>query len=230
MIEVRPARPDEAEAAARCHSACIREGYAELLSVEELARTSGDLRRRVRIWESMIASGPGPLLAVEGDEIIGIARAGKGRDDDLDLELELILIYARQAYWGQGVGHRLLEAATGDRAAYLWVFRDNESAVRFYRRHGFGPDGTAKINPRFGLPELRMVRPPLRLEADRADHGPIRRCSSAACLRRARGRLAASGRSRRVRSVGLATDESGPRPATAGSSSRSASRRASRAR
>lgn len=90
MIEIRPAGAADAEAAARCHAACWREGYAGLLSEEELARTSGDLPRRIRIWESMIAAEPGPLLALDGPEVVGIAKAGTGRDDDIGLDLELV--------------------------------------------------------------------------------------------------------------------------------------------
>lgn len=84
--------------------------------------------------------------------------AGPGRDDDIDLDLELILIYARQAYWGTGLGHRLLETAIGTNPAYLWVFRDNTRAIRFYQRHGFTPDGTEKPHARLGAIELRMTR------------------------------------------------------------------------
>ena len=34
--------------------------------------------------------------------------------------------------------------AQGYTALSLWVLRDNARAVRFYRRHGFSPDGQAK--------------------------------------------------------------------------------------
>jgi hypothetical protein len=57
--------------------------------------------------------------------------------------------------WGQ----RLLDAVIGDRAAFLWVFRDNPRARAFYRRNGFVADGAEQVEDFFGGPvEIRMVR------------------------------------------------------------------------
>ena len=155
MIGIRRANTDDVAAAARCHVACWREGYAGILSEDQLVL---DLPLRLRMWSSMVAADSRPWVATEDDAIIGLAKAGPGRDDDIDLDLELILIYARQAHWGTGVGHRLIEAAIGDQSAYLWVFGNNARAIRFYQRHGFTPDGTEKPHARLGAIELRMTR------------------------------------------------------------------------
>ena len=59
---------------------------------------------------------------------------------------------------GTGLAQRLYNEAVGNRAAYLWVMRDNARARAFYARNGFLPDGAAKIDPDFGVPIIRMVR------------------------------------------------------------------------
>jgi ribosomal protein S18 acetylase RimI-like enzyme len=43
----------------------------------------------------------------------------------------------------------------------LWVLEGNERAVRFYRRHGFVPDGATKpeVIGDADVVELRLVRP-----------------------------------------------------------------------
>ncbi len=46
----------------------------------------------------------------------------------------------------------------GDAAAYLWVARGNERAIRFYRRHDFAEDGTESTDQHDGITEIRMVR------------------------------------------------------------------------
>lgn len=55
-------------------------------------------------------------------------------------------------------GQRLLDAAIGDRDAFLWVFRDNPRAPAFYVRNGFAPDGAERVEKFFGPVEIRMVR------------------------------------------------------------------------
>ncbi len=100
---------------------------------------------------------PDPEAAVE-DRVVGIVSAGQGRDDDAPTPLELYAIYARKAWWGTGLGGRLLEVAIGKEPASLWVLESNDRARAFYRRHGFVEDGTRVDEPYFDVPEIRMVR------------------------------------------------------------------------
>jgi hypothetical protein len=51
-----------------------------------------------------------------------------------------------------------LDAAIGDRGAFLWVFRDNCRARAFYFRSGFIPDGAEQVEDFFGPLEIRMMR------------------------------------------------------------------------
>ena len=63
----------------------------------------------------------------------------------------------RARCWGTGLGHRLLVATLGERAAYLWVLAGNDRATGFYERHGFALDGAVDDGDAHGR-HLRMVR------------------------------------------------------------------------
>jgi GNAT superfamily N-acetyltransferase len=60
-------------------------------------------------------------------------------------------IYVRPAAWGRGLADELHAAAVaelrarGVERARLWVLELNMRAQRFYRRHGWAPDGTSRV-------------------------------------------------------------------------------------
>jgi GNAT superfamily N-acetyltransferase len=163
--EIRQASVRDAEAAAWCHLLCWREAYDGLVEPGLLAERTSDLERRTGKWASALAEGwirwlalnPDPDAEVR-DRVIGFAAAGPARDDDAPTPLELFAIYARKAWWGTGLGARLLEVAIGKEPATLWVLEGNRRARTFYRRHGFLEDGTRVDEPFFAVPEIRMVR------------------------------------------------------------------------
>ena len=70
---------------------------------------------------------------------------------------------------GSGLTDDLMQATTGDRDMTLWVLAENARAQRFYDRHGFRLEGTARMHAVAGAPELRMVRRPGAAEHDMAD-------------------------------------------------------------
>ena len=106
----------------------------------------------------MIANGNPPLVAVEGDVVVGFIAAGPDEEPGVGPAFQLRVLNVRRAYWGTGVAQRLHDEAVADRGAYLWVLRDNPRARGFYARNGFVPDGAMKIDPDFGALVIRMVR------------------------------------------------------------------------
>ena len=46
----------------------------------------------------------------------------------------------------------------GDGTVFLWAFRENRRARRFYEKHGFRWDGTERISEFDGATEVRYVR------------------------------------------------------------------------
>ncbi|WP_211357161.1 GNAT family N-acetyltransferase [Nocardioides rubriscoriae] len=157
MTAPRLATPAEAERLVDLHEACWREAYADLLSPATIDRVFADRPAAVARRRTHLADGAAPTWVVERDgERVGFATAGPPRHDEPPTDLELRAIYARASVWGTGVGHDLLTAAVGARAAYLWVLAGNERAIGFYRRHGFGLDGAEEEHPEGR--HLRMVR------------------------------------------------------------------------
>ena len=58
---------------------------------------------------------------------------------------EVFKLHVEEAFQNEGVGAALIEYAKQHLGARrLWVLEKNPAAIRFYRRHGFEPDGTRK--------------------------------------------------------------------------------------
>lgn len=144
---IRGASPGDAEALAHLHLDVWDDAYTGLMPQGILDDRRERVAERVERWRENLTSGEHATYLAVGDDpdgpgLLGFASAGPGRDNDVDLELELSALYVRAAHWGDGVGYALLQAAIGDRAAYLWVLARNERGIAFYERQGFRLDGT----------------------------------------------------------------------------------------
>ena len=74
---------------------------------------------------------------------------------------EIMAIHSLPESWGTGLGHAMLAEALeqiGDQKIYLWAFRENARARRFYEKHGFRWDGTQRVSGFDGAVEVRYVR------------------------------------------------------------------------
>ena len=74
---------------------------------------------------------------------------------------QIVAIHSLPESWGTGLGHALLTKALeriGDRPAYLWAFKENTRAGRFYEKHGFCWDGSERVSEFDGATEVRYVR------------------------------------------------------------------------
>ncbi|WP_243062336.1 GNAT family N-acetyltransferase [Humibacter sp. RRB41] len=157
-LSVRRATAADARGIARVHVRSWREAYAGVFSSHLLENL--DVGTRAARWERIIAGGSEVWVAESNGRIVGWASAGPAREVDDPAPLELRGIYVLRDHYGSGAGQRVLDAALGESAAYLWVLADNPRAQAFYRRNGFALDGTAKVESFGGEPahELRMVR------------------------------------------------------------------------
>lgn len=74
---------------------------------------------------------------------------------------EIVAIHSLPESWGTGLGHAMLTQALnqiGERTVFLWAFRDNTRARRFYEKHGFHWDGSERVSEFDGAPEVRYVK------------------------------------------------------------------------
>jgi ribosomal protein S18 acetylase RimI-like enzyme len=149
-MKIEHASPEDARAVAEIHVGAWRVAYASLLSAEYLASLS--VEKRTRQWAQCIAQGEPELLVAKDDHgaVLGWLSFGKCRDAGASpAEAEIWALYAAPSVWSTGVGRMLwLEArarmrAQGFEACSLWVFPQNERAIRFYRAAGFSAGSSA---------------------------------------------------------------------------------------
>jgi GNAT superfamily N-acetyltransferase len=161
-VSIRKATTADALGIARVHVRSWRESYGHVFSAFLLDGLN--VQARAERWRRIIASGLTVWVAEaqtpRGERIVGWASAGPARDPNGPAPHELQGIYVLRDHYGTGAGQQLLDAALGDSPAYLWVLADNPRAQAFYRRNGFVPDGTTKVDTFGGEPasEVRMVR------------------------------------------------------------------------
>ncbi|MEA2684464.1 MAG: hypothetical protein QOK05_2792 [Chloroflexota bacterium] len=110
------------------------------------------LQKWIESWRTHFFGGSGPARCVvveEDDRVIGFAGAGRAEaGNDVDASVgEVHTIYMDAAYYGRGIGQRLMAAALdhlkseGFATAILWVLEQNERARRFYEAGGWELDG-----------------------------------------------------------------------------------------
>ena len=74
---------------------------------------------------------------------------------------EIVAIHSLPESWGTGLGHAMLEEALNqisNQPVFLWAFKENKRARRFYEKHGFRWDGTERVSEFDGALEVRYVK------------------------------------------------------------------------
>ena len=75
--------------------------------------------------------------------------------------VEIVAIHSLPESWGTGLGYAMLEEALnqiGNQPVFLWAFKENKRARRFYEKHGFRWDGTERVSEFDGALEVRYVK------------------------------------------------------------------------
>ena len=157
---VRPARVQDVARIARVHVRCWQETYRGLMS-DGVLDDPGFPAARERMWTAALTDERyrynRAAVAVRDDELIGIAMSGPPGDVTAAWTRQLHLLYVYASDHGTGAGRALLEAVIDPaESAVLWVADPNPRAQAFYRKHGFVPDGTARVED--GMREIRMIR------------------------------------------------------------------------
>jgi ribosomal protein S18 acetylase RimI-like enzyme len=151
VIAVRRARPSDAPLIGAVHVAAWRSAYPGILPETYLARLS--VVRHVVQYDRQIRAGGGVYVAVasgpdvpEGaaPRLVGFTTVGRGRaklPGGCTADGEIETLYVLDDWRDRGVGRRLIRtgaahlAASGSRAAFLWVLSGNPSRW-FYERLG----------------------------------------------------------------------------------------------
>lgn len=154
-VAVREASPADVGPIAEVFVRCWQMSYTDVIPTAEVARW--DLERARTTWEEHVRSTAATVIvSVSLGKVNGVARF-------LDGCLESL--YVDPAAAGQGIGRVLLKEViersrrAGVDSVNLWVFKTNTAAQRFYRRHGFEPDGRERTEPGYTVAEVGMTRP-----------------------------------------------------------------------
>lgn len=140
LLDIRPARPEDAKQIAHAHDVSWRHAYSGMLPHRALEKM---IRRRGEAWWQRAISRSTIILVAEiGDQIAGYATLGPNRVEALSSEGEIYEIYLRPEYQGVGLGSRLFLGARRElqrhtlKGTVVWVLADNDNAIRFYENAG----------------------------------------------------------------------------------------------
>ncbi|MFF2276724.1 GNAT family N-acetyltransferase [Agromyces sp. NPDC058126] len=162
---IRAAHADDAPGIARMHWESHQSTYIDPGFVTRERIEAWTLEQRLEGWRQVLDVAGGPertvVVAVDGDLIVGFADActvDLADEPDAPRDLELKGLYLLDAHQGTGLGQELLDAAIGDRPAYLWAMAGETRARAFYRRNGFEPDGAEAPFEPWDIMTVRLVR------------------------------------------------------------------------
>jgi GNAT superfamily N-acetyltransferase len=152
---------------ARVHVRSWQQTYRGLMR-DEILDDPTFVSRRERFWTAALSderyAKHRVAVAEHRGDVVGIAMAGPPTADDSSLAAHLYVLYVLDAHHGSGAGRQLLEAVIDPaETASLWVADPNPRAQAFYRKHGFRPDGTHRVED--GVREIRMSRDGVDSEA-----------------------------------------------------------------
>jgi ribosomal protein S18 acetylase RimI-like enzyme len=159
LIEIRRAKPSDAEAVASTHDEAWRGSYRGIIPGLELERLIA--RRGPAWWDGAIRKGSRVSVLSFGDQIAGYVNYGRNRARSLSYDGEIYEFYIRPEYQGIGFGRRLFAAARRDlaqgglKSLVIWALSDNEPALAFYR--ALGGCGVARSSDTFGAKSLDKV-------------------------------------------------------------------------
>ncbi|MBI1279043.1 MAG: GNAT family N-acetyltransferase [Anaerolineaceae bacterium] len=143
-IHIRPAEPPDAQAIADVQTASWRTTYAGLMPDEFLV--SIDVNRRAEVWHTWLTDSSRRycfFVAEDADgQVVGFASGGPERDGHPVYKGELSAIYILEAYHGQGIGRRLVQAVVEWLIEHhyhnmlIWVLGTNKIGIGFYEALG----------------------------------------------------------------------------------------------
>ena len=138
---IRVAEQTDLNSIVSIHLSSSRFGYKDFVTAQTLSSLSKPLY--VEAWKKHLASeSQSTYVACEDDLPIGVGSVLQAEGG----ESELTHLFVSPDYVGQGIGQRILEEARSivKGGMYLWVFKDNQRARRFYESNGFQLAGESR--------------------------------------------------------------------------------------
>ena len=159
LVQVRQARPKDAEALAEVYAEAWRGAYRGIIPHLSLERMVA--RRNLKWWRAALAERR-PLLVLDFDgSASGYVTFGRSRSGRSPFQGEIFELYLHPIYQGLGLGEKLFQGARRRlsdlhlRGLLVWALSDNDGACAFYLSLGGKP--VAEGAERFGDVSLRKV-------------------------------------------------------------------------
>ena len=152
MISVRKANDQDMALAAHIMVASFRTAFASFVTKETMDACTNPANCRVML-EGIYREGKMHFLMGGDQGFLCWQKTEQGA--------EIAAIHSLPESWGTGLGHAMLTEALkqiGDQPVYLWAFKENTRARRFYEKHGFCWDGSERVSEFDGAVEVRYVR------------------------------------------------------------------------
>jgi len=170
-VILRPATLADARGIAGVHVLTWQAAYRDIVPRAHLDALSID--ERALFWQESIARGSPELWVAESEsQVAGWVAFGSSRDSDAAPNTgEVWGMYVLPRYWGTGTGtglwctaqRRLIEG--GFTRVTLWVFADNQRAVRFYEALGLQAQPASENEIKIGGRMLKEVRYAMELDS-----------------------------------------------------------------
>lgn len=124
--------------------------YSEIISATELAKATNPDHYE-KIFDLLLKM-PNNYFYIAASENVpcGMIFSCPSKDNDLAGYGEIVALYTMPDCWGKGIGKALLQTALtkireeNKKGVYLWVFKENFRARKFYEKNGFVSDGKEK--------------------------------------------------------------------------------------
>jgi GNAT superfamily N-acetyltransferase len=147
MIEVRLARPEDADALGEIHAAAWQAAYARFFDPTFAATAIADRRTR---WHKLIADDAETinLAALDGRPLVLSRSVASATRPGF---AEIYSCYGHPDGWGTGLAPALMTATlnqlrdNGFADVHLWTLRDTPQSRRFYTKCGFIETGDTRM-------------------------------------------------------------------------------------
>ena len=151
-MNVRNAKFADMKQLGHIMSASFRTAFADLVSQQTMEACAKE-ENCIALLEGIYREGKVHFLMGENSGMLAWQQAENCA--------ELIAIHTLPESWGTGLGHAMLEEALyqiGNQPVFLWAFKENKRARRFYEKHGFYWDGTERVSEFDSALEVRYVK------------------------------------------------------------------------
>ena len=151
-MEVRKAERKDMKLLGRIMAVSFRSAFSAFIS-QQLLDACAQEDNCAALLDDVFATGEMNFLIAEESGMLIWQRTEEGA--------EIVALHSLPESWGSGLGKAMLAAALeeiGDRPVYLWAFKENKRARRFYEKNGFHFDGSERVSDYESAIEVRYVR------------------------------------------------------------------------